>query len=272
MGGYQIPLGQVATIKTVAGPAGIKTEGAFPTSWVFIDVVGRDIGSYVAEAQGVVEDLVELPPGYTLQWSGQYEYMQRAQEKLVLVVPATLVIIFLLLFLYFKRIGETMIIMLSLPFALVGGVLIMRLLGYNWSVATGVGFIALAGVAVETAVVMLVYLDQAWEERLSKGQRTVEALREAVLHGAVLRVRPPMMAVTAIIGGLLPILWGSGAGSSVMKRIAAPMVGGMVSATILTLLVIPACYSLLKEWSLRRQEAGLRTDIDVLEPEPLGAD
>ena len=272
MGGYQIPLGQVATITTVRGPAGIKTEGAFPTSWVFIDVVGRDIGSYVAEAQRVVEDLVELPPGYRIQWSGQYEYMQRAKEKLVLVVPATLMIIFLLLYLYFKRIGETMIIMLSLPFALVGGVLIMRVLDYNWSVATGVGFIALAGVAAETAVVMLVYLEQAWEEQLSKGRRTVEALREAVLQGAVLRVRPPIMAVMAIIGGLLPILWGSGTGSSVMKRIAAPMVGGMLSATILTLLVVPACYSLLKEWSLRREEARLRTGTDITEPGPVGAD
>jgi Cu(I)/Ag(I) efflux system membrane protein CusA/SilA len=198
--------------------------------------------------------------------------MQRAKEKLVLVVPATLLIIFLLLYLYFKRVGETMIIMLSLPFALVGGVLIMRFLGYNWSVATGVGFIALAGVAVETAVVMLVYLDQAWKERLAQGGRSIEALREAVLQGAVLRVRPPIMTVTAIIGGLLPILWGSGTGSSVMKRIAAPMVGGMVSATILTLLVVPACYSLLKEWSLRREAARLRVGMDALEPEPVGAD
>jgi Cu(I)/Ag(I) efflux system membrane protein CusA/SilA len=198
--------------------------------------------------------------------------MERAKEKLMIVVPATLVIIFLLLYLYFRRIGETMIIMLSLPFALVGGVLIMRLLGYNWSVATGVGFIALAGVAAETAVVMLVYLEQAWKEQLSKGRKTVEALREAVLQGAVLRVRPPVMAVTAIIGGLLPILWGTGTGSSVMKRIAAPMVGGMLSATILTLLVVPACYSLLKEWSLKREEARAVAGLNVLEPDPAGAD
>ncbi len=253
-GGYQIPLGQVATITSVSGPTAIKTEGAFPTSWVFIDVAGRDIGSFVGEARGVVERLVELPPGYTLQWSGQYEYMERAKEKLMLVIPATLLIIFLLLYLNFQRIGETMIVMLSLPFSLVGGVLIMSLLGYNWSVATGVGFIALAGVAAETAVIMLLYLDQAWDASRSQGKRTVEALREAVLHGAVLRVRPLIMTVTAIIGGLMPILWGHGTGAGVMKRIAAPMVGGMVSATVLTLLVVPTCYSLLQEWALRREE------------------
>ena len=162
--------------------------------------------------------------------------------------------------------------MLSLPFSLVGGVLIMALLGYNWSVATGVGFIALAGVAAETAVIMLLYLDQAWDARRSEGRWTPERFREAVLHGAVLRVRPLIMTVTAIIGGLLPILWGHGAGAGVMKRIAAPMVGGMVSATILTLLVVPACYSLLKEWSLKREEARAVTGLNVLEPEPAGAD
>ncbi len=269
---YQIPLGQVATISTVRGPTAIKTEGAFPTSWVYIDVAGRDIGSYVAEAQDVVEQLVELPPGYTLQWSGQYEYMQRAKEKLLLVVPATLLIIFLLLYLNFQRIGETMIVILSLPFSLVGGVLIMALLGYNWSVATGVGFIALAGVAAETAVIMLLYLNQAWDALRSEGRVTPEALREAVVRGAVMRVRPLMMTVTAIIGGLLPILWGHGTGAGVMKRIAAPMVGGMISATILTLLVVPVCYSLLKEWELRRQEARAVAGMDVLEPDPAGAD
>ena len=272
MGGYQIPLGQVATISTVAGPMGIKTEGAFPTSWVFVDVADRDIGSYVAEARGVVEQLVELPAGYTVRWSGQYEYMQRAQEKLMLVVPATLLIIFLLLYLNFKRIGETMLVMLTLPFSLVGGVLIMVLLGYNWSVATGVGFIALAGVAAETAVIMLLYLNQSWDARQSEGKGTPEALQEAVLHGAVLRVRPLIMTVTAIIGGLLPILWGHGTGASVMKRIAAPMVGGMLSATVLTLLAVPACYSLMKEWSLAREGARGVTGVDVLEPELVGAD
>ncbi len=265
----QIPLGQVAQIRTVKGPMAIKTEGAFPTAWVFVDVVDRDIGSYVRDAQEMVEAMVSLPPGYTLQWSGQYEYMQRAKEKLKVVVPATLLIIFVLLFMNFGRLGETLIVMLSLPFALVGGVLIMALLGYNWSVATGVGFIALAGVAAETAIIMLLYLNQSWDARLKEGARTVEALREAVLHGAVLRVRPLIMTVTAIIGGLLPILWGHGTGASVMKRVAAPMVGGMVSATVLTLLVVPAAYSLWQEAVVRKAAAKARTGSseETLQPE-----
>jgi len=255
MGKAQIPLGQVARIRTVRGPMTIKTEGAFPTAWVFIDVMDRDIGSYVADAQRMISEMVPLPPGYTIQWSGQYEYMQRAKAKLQLVVPATLVIIFLLLYLNFGRIGETLIVMLSLPFALVGGVIIMAWLGFNWSVATGVGFIALAGVAAETGVIMLLYLNHAWDERRRHGKATPEALHDAVVQGAALRVRPLVMTVTAIIGGLLPIFWGNGAGATVMRRIAAPMVGGMVSATVLTLLVIPAIYSLWQEIVLSRAAA-----------------
>jgi Cu(I)/Ag(I) efflux system membrane protein CusA/SilA len=200
----------------------------------------------------MVEEMVILPAGYTLQWSGQYEYMQRAKEKLMLVVPATLVIIFMLLYFNFKNIGEVLIVMLSLPFSLVGGVLIMALLGYHWSVATAVGFIALAGVAAETGVIMLIYLDHAWDARRAAGRATLRDLYEAIIEGAVERVRPKMMTVTAIIAGLLPILWGSGTGASVMKRIAAPMVGGMVSSTVLTLGVIPAIYSLWKEWQIGR--------------------
>ncbi|MFG1690641.1 efflux RND transporter permease subunit [Gemmatimonadota bacterium] len=248
----QIPLGQIATIETVKGPMSIKTEGAFPTAWVFVDVAGRDLGGFVRDAQDMVDQMVTLPAGYTLQWSGQYEFMERARERLRLVVPATLLIIFVLLYLNFRRVGETLIVMLSLPFALVGGVLIMAILGYNWSVATGVGFIALAGVAAETVVVMLLFLNLSWNERIASGRRTVEGLHESVMEGAVLRVRPKIMTVTAIIGGLLPILWGHGTGASVMKRIAAPMVGGMLSATILTLIVVPAVYSLWQEASLRR--------------------
>jgi Cu(I)/Ag(I) efflux system membrane protein CusA/SilA len=249
----QIPLGQVATIRRASGPMVIKTEGAFPTAWVYLDVEGRDIGSYVADAKAMVDEMVTLPTGYTLEWSGQYEYMERAKQKLQYVVPATLLIIFLLLYLNFKSVGETMIVMLSLPFALVGGVLFMWLLGYNWSVATVIGFIALAGVAAETGVVMLIYLDIAWRERLQAvGRPTLQDLYGAIMHGAVERVRPKLMTVTAIIGGLLPILWGHGTGASVMKRIAAPMVGGMISSTILTLIVIPAIYSLWREWQLRR--------------------
>ncbi|MHB1310947.1 MAG: efflux RND transporter permease subunit [Gemmatimonadaceae bacterium] len=248
----QIPLGQLATIKRVAGPMVVRTEGAVPTAWVYVDVAGRDIGSYVAEARKMVDDMVTLKPGYSIVWSGQYEYMQRAKETMKLVIPATLAIIFLLLYFNFKSIGETLIVMLSLPFALVGGIWFIWALGYNWSVAVAIGFIALAGVAAETGVVMLIYLDQAWKARLARGGRpTVGDLYTAVIEGAVERVRPKMMTVTAIMAGLLPILWGNGTGASVMKRIAAPMVGGMISSTVLTLVVIPAVYSLWKEREVR---------------------
>jgi Cu(I)/Ag(I) efflux system membrane protein CusA/SilA len=231
----------------------VRTEDAMPTAWVYVDVAGRDIGSYVAQARRVVGEQVTLPPSYTVVWSGQYEYMQRAAAKLVLVVPATLLIIFLLLYLNFRSVGETLIVMLSLPFALVGGIWFIWLLGYNWSVAVAIGFIALAGVAAETGVVMLIYLDHAWKARAAGGRHSIRDLYDAVMEGGAERVRPKMMTVTAIIAGLLPILWGGGAGASVMKRIAAPMVGGMVSSTLLTLLVIPAIYSLWKEREARGQ-------------------
>ncbi len=244
----QIPLGQLATIKPVAGPMVVRTEGAMPTAWVYVDVAGRDIGSYVAEAQKMVDDMVTLKPGYSMVWSGQYEYMQRAKETMKLVIPATLAIIFLLLYFNFKSVGETLIVMLSLPFALVGGIWFIWALGYNWSVAVAIGFIALAGVAAETGVVMLIYLDHAWQAQLARTNHpTVGDLYRAVIEGAVERVRPKMMTVIAIMAGLLPILWGDGTGASVMKRIAAPMVGGMISSTVLTLVVIPAVYSLWKE-------------------------
>ena len=243
-----VPLGQIATIRQEAGPMVVRTEGAQPTAWVYIDVGDRDIGSYVAEARTAVERAVVLPTGYTLVWSGQYEYMQRAATKLKVVVPATLAIIFLLLYFNFGRLGETAIVMLSLPFALVGGLWFIWLLGYNWSVAVAIGFVALAGVAAETGVIMLIYLDHAWQSKRSEGRvPSLQDLYDAVMEGAVERVRPKLMTVTAIMAGLLPILWGTGAGASVMKRIAAPMVGGMVSSTLLTLLVIPAIYSLWKE-------------------------
>jgi copper/silver efflux system protein len=247
----QVPLGQLATIKQVAGPMVVRTEGAMPTAWVYVDVAGRDIASYVREAQKMVNDMVTLQPGYSIVWSGQYEYMERAKGRMKLVIPATLAIIFLLLYFNFRSVGETLIVMLSLPFALVGGIWFIWALGYNWSVAVAIGFIALAGVAAETGVVMLIYLDHAWAER--RARSTVPTLRdlyEAIVEGAVERVRPKMMTVTAIMAGLLPILWGDGTGASVMKRIAAPMVGGMISSTILTLVVIPAVYSLWKERGL----------------------
>ncbi len=249
-----VPLGQVATIRQVAGPMVVRTEGAIPTAWVYIDVAGRDISGYVAEAQRMVAEMVPLPAGYSLSWSGQYEYMQRAAARLKVVVPATLGIIFLLLYLNFGKVGQALLVMLSLPFALVGGVWLLYLLDYNWSVAVAVGCIALAGVAAETGVVMLIYLDQAWERRQGPAA-TAADLHAAIVEGAVDRVRPKMMTVTAIMAGLLPILWGHGAGASVMQRIAAPMVGGMLSSTILTLVVIPAVYSLWQEGVLRREAA-----------------
>ena len=260
----QVPLGQVATIKPVAGPMVVRTEDAMPTAWIYVDVAGRDIGGYVAEARRMVEAEVELPPGYTVAWSGQYEYMQRAKERMKLVIPATLAIIFLLLYFNFRSVGETMIVMLSLPFSLIGGLWFIWLLGYNWSVAVAIGFIALAGVAAETGVVMLIYLDHAWRARAADGQRpTLRDLYDAVVEGAVERVRPKMMTVTAIIAGLLPILWGHGTGASVMKRIAAPMVGGMISSTVLTLVVIPAVYSL---WRERQVWARASAGIPVYRP------
>jgi Cu(I)/Ag(I) efflux system membrane protein CusA/SilA len=251
-GADQITLGQVATIRTVGGPMVVKTEQAFPTAWVFIDVEGSDLGSYVTEAQAMVESMITLPVGYSLTWSGQYEYMQRAKQKLTLVVPATLLIIFVLLYLNFGTVSDTLIVMLSLPFALVGGVLLMAILDYHWSVATAIGFVALAGVAAETGVIMLIYLRHAWDDQVGRGRQTLDGLHDAIMEGAVHRVRPKMMTVIAIMAGLLPLFWGHGAGATVMRRIAAPMIGGMVSATVLTLVVIPAIYSLWHEALVRR--------------------
>ena len=258
----QIPLGQLATIKAVAGPMVVRTEAAQPTAWVYVDVVGRDLGGYVKDAQAAVAKGVVLPAGYSVVWSGQYEYMLRAKATMQLVIPATLAIIFLLLYFNFKRVSETLIVMLSLPFAIVGGLWFVWGLGYNWSVAVAIGFIALAGVAAETGVVMLIYLDHAWEARAKAGHTpTLRDLYEAVMEGAVDRVRPKMMTVTAIMAGLLPIMWSNGTGASVMKRIAAPMVGGMVSSTILTLLVIPAIYSLVKERELVRSHRSAEVGV-----------
>jgi Cu(I)/Ag(I) efflux system membrane protein CusA/SilA len=256
-GGGMIPLGQVASVKTVRAPPSIRTENALLSAYIFVDIRDRDIGGYVSEAQKAVSEQVKFPPGYYATWSGQFEYMERAERKLKIVVPLTLAIIFLLLYLNFRRFTQTFIVMLSVPFSLVGGVWLLWLLGYNLSVAVGVGFIALAGVAAETGVVMLIYLDHAWEaierKRGAEGEKpSVADLYAAVMEGAVERVRPKMMTVVAIMMGLLPIMWGSGTGSEVMRRIAAPMVGGMVSSTILTLIVIPAIYALVKEWNLRK--------------------
>jgi copper/silver efflux system protein len=254
-GGAMIPLGQLAHIHVTLGPPSIRTENAQPVAYIYVDLQGRDLGGYVAEAARMVAAQVAMPPGYHIEWSGQFEYLQRAEAKLKLVIPATLVIILVLLFLNFGRMTETLIVMLSVPFALVGGVWLMWGLGYNTSVAVAVGFIALAGVAAETGVIMLIYLDHALaeirRERLHQGVALSRAdLHHAIMMGAVERVRPKMMTVVAIMAGLLPILWSTGTGSEVTRRIAVPMVGGMVSSTVLTLLVIPAIYAIIKGWRL----------------------
>ncbi|MQA91754.1 MAG: CusA/CzcA family heavy metal efflux RND transporter [Gemmatimonas sp.] len=251
--GAQVELGQLARIEIVQGPPSIKSENAYLNNIVFVDVMGRDIGSYVEDARQLLEDQLDLPPGYRLEWSGQFEAMERATRRLRVVVPITLAIIFLLLFLQFGSVAESAIVMLSLPFALVGGVWLMWLMDFNMSVATAIGFIALAGVAAEIGIVMLVYLDEAYHRYRQEGRlRSRTALFEAVREGAGERVRPVIMTFTAVVGGLLPILWSDGTGADVMKRIAAPMVGGMVSATLLTLLVIPVVYSFWKEWEVGR--------------------
>jgi len=267
-GGAMVPLGQVARISLTGGPPSIRTENAQLAAYVYIDTQGRDMGSYVAEAARAVRDHVQLPQGYRIEWSGQFENLEHAKARLKLVVPATLVVIFLLLYLNFGRLAETLIVMLSVPFALVGGVWLMWWLDYNLSVAVVVGFIALAGVAAETGVIMLIYLDQALAavtaERSAQGRPFTRAdLRAAIMEGAVERVRPKMMTVVAIMAGLVPILWSTGTGSEVMRRIAAPMVGGMVSSTVLTLLVIPALYALIKGWGLPQEASVLPTESPV---------
>ncbi|PKO35915.1 MAG: CusA/CzcA family heavy metal efflux RND transporter [Betaproteobacteria bacterium HGW-Betaproteobacteria-7] len=257
MDGAMIPLGQLAKVVVAKGAPSIRTENALLSAYIYVDIRDRDIGSYVADAKKAVAEQVKFPAGYYVTWSGQFEYMERAIEKMKIVIPVTLLSIFLLLYLNFKRITETLIVMLSVPFALVGGIWLMWWLGYNLSVAVAVGFIALAGVAAETGVIMLIYLDHAWEElkakRRAEGQVPGLAdLYQAIMEGAVERVRPKMMTVVAIMAGLLPIMWGTGTGSEVMSRIAAPMVGGMISSTVLTLAVIPAIYALVKQWRLNR--------------------
>ncbi len=255
--GARIPLSEVADIRIENGPGMIKTENARLNGWIYIDIEGRDLGSYVQDAQQTVADKIKLPPGYSISWSGQYEFMVRAVERLTTVVPVTLVIIVLLLYMNFRNLTEVAIIMGTLPMALVGGFWLLYLLDYNMSVAVGVGFIALSGVAVEIGVIMLVYLNQALQQHQSEADKagtklTVDEVRSAVIDGALLRVRPIMMTVAAIIAGLLPIMLGGGTGSEVMRRIAAPMVGGMVSATVLTLIVIPAVFLLWKSKGLQQ--------------------
>jgi Cu(I)/Ag(I) efflux system membrane protein CusA/SilA len=253
LGSAMIPLGQLARVKLVKGPPSIRTENALLAAYIYVDIRDRDIGGYVADAQKAVREAVSFPPGYFVTWSGQFEYMERAREKLKIVVPLTLAIILLLLYLNFRRLSDTLIVMLSVPFALVGGVWLMYFLGYNVSVAVAVGFIALLGVAAETGVVMLIYLEQALAKRRVAGRALTSAdLHDAIMEGAVDRVRPKMMTVVAIMAGLLPIMWSTGTGAEVMRPIATPMVGGMISSSVLTLIVIPVIYALVKGVSIRK--------------------
>jgi Cu(I)/Ag(I) efflux system membrane protein CusA/SilA len=265
-----LPLGQLADVQLTQGATTIRTENAQLAVYVFVDFRDRDLAGYVADARKAVQEKVVFPPGTYAVWSGQFEYLERAEAKLRIVVPATLLLIFALLYLNFGRVAETLIVMLSLPFALVGGLWLVWWMDFNMSVAVAVGFIALAGVAAETGVVMLIYLDHALVARRSRCAEEGRAftrtdLQAAIMVGAVERVRPKMMTVTAIAAGLLPILWNEGTGSEVMQRIAVPMIGGMVSSTLLTLLVIPAIYGLVKGWQLTAASESI-LDIDPQRP------
>ncbi|HCY86232.1 MAG TPA: AcrB/AcrD/AcrF family protein [Desulfobacteraceae bacterium] len=252
--GAQVPLIQLADISIKKGPAGIKSENSKRSAWVFVDIKDMDIGTYVKQARQLVDENVDLPAGYSLVWSGQYEYMEKARRTLNIIIPATLLVIFILLYIHFSNLFEVIIVMASLPFALLGGFWLIYMLGYNMSVAVGVGFIALAGLATETGIVMLVYLDEVFKRRKGEDRmKTAADLHEAIVEGAVDRVRPKIMTVATTLIGLLPVMYGSGAGSQIMKRIAAPMVGGLVSSTIMTLIIIPVIYDLWKNWELNKK-------------------
>jgi Cu(I)/Ag(I) efflux system membrane protein CusA/SilA len=244
--GQQITLGTVAQVTTSEGPSMLRSENARPSGWVYVDARGRDLASTVADLRTEIARQVRIEPGISLAYSGQFEFLERANARLKLVVPATLLIIFVLLYLTFQRLDEAALVMATLPFALTGGIWFLYAMGYNLSVATGVGFIALAGVAAEFGVIMLIYLKQAWQSRRENNQKSDADLLNAIREGAVLRVRPKAMTVAVIVAGLLPIFWGSGTGSEVMSRIAAPMVGGMTTAPLLSLFLIPAAYRLLR--------------------------
>ena len=252
--GAQIPIGQLADIELTTGPPMIRNENGTKAGFVFVDTFGTDLGSYVGKAKKLIADEIELPPGYFLEWGGQFQYLLKARETLKLIIPLTLVLIFMLIYIEFRSVAETLIVLLSIPFSLVGGVWLLWALDYNFSIAVAVGFISLAGVAAETGVVMIVYLDEAWEEVKKRvAKPTVRELNEAIMEGAVSRVRPKIMTVSTTIIGLLPVMWSVGSGSQAMKRIAAPMVGGMVSSTILTLVIIPAIYYLWRRREVERE-------------------
>lgn len=244
--GQRLVLSDVADIGITDGPPMLRSENARLSGWVYVDLRDRDLRSAVQDMQKAVTGQVKLPPGYSISWSGQFEFLERATAKLKVVVPFTLLIIFVLLYLTFKSFDEALLIMVTLPFALVGGIWLLYLLGYNLSVAGAVGFIALAGVSAEFGVIMLLYLKTAWDERIQQGKTSNANLLDAIREGAVLRVRPKAMTVAVILAGLFPIMWGTGTGSEVMQRIAAPMVGGMITAPLLSMFVIPAVYLLMR--------------------------
>jgi Cu(I)/Ag(I) efflux system membrane protein CusA/SilA len=251
--GAQVPLDQLATLTLRDGPPGIKSEGARPNAWVYVDLKGIDVGSWVERARREVAERVELPAGYSILWSGQYEYMERARERLQLIIPITLALIFLILYFHLRSVTKTAIVLSAIPFSLIGSIWLMDALDYNWSVAVWVGVIALAGLAAETGVVMLLYLDLAWERWQKEGRlASYSDLREAIHHGAVQRIRPKMMTVSATFFALLPILWATGTGSDVMRRIAAPMVGGILTSFVAELIVFPAIYFVWRSRGLER--------------------
>jgi Cu(I)/Ag(I) efflux system membrane protein CusA/SilA len=255
--GAQVPLGQLASFRFTEGPPMIKSENARPNAWVYVDLdESVDVGSYVQRAQAIIAERVEVPPGYSIRWSGQFEYMERANQRLAVLVPVTLALIFMLLFIHFRNAQEALLLMIPLPFAVVGAVWLLLTLGYNFSIAVGVGLIAVAGLAAETGVVMHVYLDEAVKRHRRAGRLTsVDRLKAALEEGAVDRVRPKLMTVLTTIIGLAPVMIGTGTGSEVMQRIAAPMVGGLVTSTVHTLVMIPALYAVVQGRRLRRQIA-----------------
>jgi copper/silver efflux system protein len=266
--GAQVPLEQLADLRITSGPGMIKSEAAQPVGYVYIDVAGRDTGSYVAQAKAMVDQNVKLPAGYHLEWSGSYESMQRSNRRLAYVVPVTLLVIFVLLYFSTRSVAKVLIVLLAVPFSLVGAFLLLYLLGYNLSVAVWVGVIALAGVDAETGVIMLLYLDHAHDRRKREGRmNNLKDLEEAVIEGAVQRVRPKMMTVMAILMGLLPIMWSTGTGADVMKRIAAPMVGGIVTSFIMELLIYPAVYTIWKWWAEVRWVARPEGSAATVRPE-----
>jgi Cu(I)/Ag(I) efflux system membrane protein CusA/SilA len=250
--GAQVPIKEVADIKLRQGPAMIRDENGMLSGYVYIDMTGRDIGSYIHDAKKIVEATIDLPTGYSLTWSGQYENMQRVKERLKIILPLTILIIFFLLYMNTKSFIKTSIVMLAVPFSLIGAIWFLYILGYNISIATWVGMIALMGLDAETGVFMLLFLDLSYNERRDKGMlRTKEDLTEAIIHGAVKRIRPKMMTVAAAFIGLIPIMWSIGTGADMMKRIAAPMIGGLVTSFALELLIYPVIFAMWKERELK---------------------